>query len=217
MARSDERMSDGAGPSLVQIWGFFFLLLGPIKVIGPFMRMTGEVTPAERRGIALKATLFAGCIVVLAGTFGVQLLRTYDIPRPVLALTGGLVLFLVALQALLEQFNPRPAPAAPAPPVERMPATPLAYPIIVTPSGIAAVIIYMSLAEGIGGKGVILALLLAIMLLDLLAMLYARTILQWLGMPLLVLGTVLGVVQAALGLNIMLLTLRTLGVIGGAR
>ena len=41
-------------------------------------------------------------------------------------------------------------------------------------------------------------------------------LLRWLGMPLLVLGTVLGVVQAALGLNIMLNALRILGVIAAA-
>ena len=90
---------------------------------------------------------------------------------------------------------------------------PLAYPIIVTPSGIAAVIICMTLAPGWPGKGAIVGLLLALMLLNLLAMLFASAVLRWLGMPLLVLGTVLGVVQAALGLNIMLNALRTLGVI----
>jgi multiple antibiotic resistance protein len=65
-------------------------------------------------------------------------------------------------------------------------------------------------------KGVIVGLLLAVMLLNLLAMLFATPVLRWLGMPLMVLGTVLGVVQAALGLNIMLVTLRALGVIAGA-
>jgi len=134
----------------------------------------------------------------------------------VLALTGGLVLFLVALQGLLESFNPRPREARATTPAMHLAATPLAYPIIVTPSGVAAVIIYMTLAQGLMAKGVIVGLLLAVMLLNLLAMLFATPVLRWLGMPLMVLGTVLGVVQAALGLNIMLVTLRALGVIAGA-
>jgi len=206
---------DGA-PSLVQIWGFFFLLLGPIKILGPFHRMTAGAEPALRRTLAIRGFVFATCIVLLAGTMGVQALRNYAVPPPVLALTGGLVLFLVALQGLLESFNPRPRAAPTEPPELRLAATPLAYPIIVTPSGIAAVIIYMTLAPGWADKGAIVGLLLVIMLLNLVAMLFAATVLRWLGMPLMVLGTVLGVVQAALGLNIMLMSLRALGVIAVA-
>ena len=199
--------------SLMQVWGFFFLLLGPIKILGPFHRMTESADPALRRKLAVRGFLFATCIVLLAGTMGVQALRNYAVPPLVLALTGGLVLFLVALQGLLESFNPRPRAAPAEPPSLQAAAMPLAYPIIVTPSGIAAVIIYMTLAPGWPGKGAIVGLLLALMLLNLLAMLFASAVLRWLGMPLLVLGTVLGVVQVALGLNIMLNALRTLGVI----
>ncbi|WP_431268492.1 MarC family protein [Dankookia sp. P2] len=208
-------MGGGATPSLVQVWGFFFLLLGPIKILGPFHRMTADAEPALRRKLAVRGALFATCIVLLAGTLGVQALRNYAVPPPVLALTGGLVLFLVALQGLLESFNPRPRVAA-EPPSLQAAAMPLAYPIIVTPSGIAAVIIYMTLAPGWPDKGAIVGLLLAIMLMNLIAMLFASAVLRWLGMPLLVLGTVLGVVQAALGLNIMLNALRILGVIAAA-
>ena len=71
----------------------------------------------------------------------------------------------------------------------------------------------MTLAPGWPDKGAIVGLLLALMVLNLLAMLFARPLLRWLGMPLMVFGTVLGVVQAALGLNVMLASLRGLGVI----
>jgi multiple antibiotic resistance protein len=207
-------MAGNATPSLVQVWGFFFLLLGPIKIIAPFARMTEGADATFRRRLALRAFLFSTCIVLLAGTMGVQALRNYAVPPLVLALTGGLVLFLVALQGLLAHFNPRPPRAAPeVPPNLQVAAMPLAYPIIVTPSGVAAVIIYMTLAQDLAGKGAIVGLLLALMVLNLLAMLFARPLLRWLGMPLMVFGTVLGVVQAALGLNVMLASLRGLGVI----
>ena len=67
----------------------------------------------------------------------------------------------------------------------------------------------MTLAPGWTDKGAIVGLLLAIMLLNLVAMLFASAVPRWLGMPLLVL--VLGVVQAALGLNMMPNALRCLG------
>ena len=65
----------------------------------------------------------------------------------------------------------------------------------------------MTLAPGWPDKGAIVGLLLAIMLLNLVAMLFASAVPRWLGMPLLVLG----VVQAALGLNMMPNALRCLG------
>jgi hypothetical protein len=42
--------------------------------------------------------------------------------------------------------------------------------------------------------------------------LYARAILKWLTLPLYILGVVLGVVQVALGLNIILVNLSRIGV-----
>jgi multiple antibiotic resistance protein len=199
-------------PDLAQIWGFFFLLLGPIKIIAPFVRLTEERDDAFRRRLAVRAFLFSTAIVLLAATIGVRALRTYDIPPTVLALTGGLILFLVALQGLMEQFTLRPRPPA-APVSLASAATPLAFPLIVTPSGVAAVIIYMTLAADLVAKGLIVLLLLAVMLLDLLAMLFARGVLRYLGMPLMVLGTVLSVVQVALGLKIILVMLDRLGIV----
>src|SRR3954453_23018445 len=116
-------MGSHGTPSLMQVWGFFFLLLGPIKILGPFHRMTAEAEPALRRKLAFRGFIFATCIVLLAGTMGVEALHNYAVPPPVLALTGGLVLFLVALQGLLESFNPRPRPGSrrtlPPPPRHR--------------------------------------------------------------------------------------------------
>ena len=82
-------MGGGATPSLLQVWGFFFLLLGPIKILGPFHRMTESADPALRRKLAVRGFLFATCIVLLAGTMGVEALRNYNVQPPVLALTGG--------------------------------------------------------------------------------------------------------------------------------
>jgi multiple antibiotic resistance protein len=55
-------------------------------------------------------------------------------------------------------------------------------------------------------------LLLVILVLDLIAMLYARATLKWLALPLYILGVVLGVIQVALGLNLILVNLSRIGV-----
>ena len=51
------------------------------------------------------------------------------------------------------------------------------------------------------------------MLLNLVAMLFARPILEYLGMPLQIVGIVLGIIQVALGLQVIVIGLRGLGVV----
>ena len=127
---------------------------------------------------------------------------------PVLAITGGLILFLAALDTVMQQFRgPAGADAQDMPLSLSLAVSPLAFPTIVTPSGIAAVIIFVTLSPDLAGKLTIGLLLLVILLLDLIAMWYARAILKWLALPLYILGAVLGVIQVALGLNIMLVNL----------
>jgi len=131
-----------------------------------------------------------------------------------LALTGGLVLFLVALQTLLEQFKRPEAPRGdPTPPSLAMASSPLAFPIIVTPYGIAAMIIFVALVEGDPAAQLTIAGLVALILaMNWMAMLYAHAILKYAGTALQVFAVVLGVTQVALGLMIILQSLSGLGV-----
>lgn len=196
-----------------RIFALLFLMIGPLKILGPFVAMTRDTEPAFRRQLATRAILFSAAALVLAGSVGHQMLRNLDIPIPILALTGGLVLFLVALQTLLEQFRRPDAPRGEAPrPDLAMAINPLAFPTIVTPYGIAAVIIFVSLAEGDHAAQLVIAGLVAvILLLDWLAMLAAHAILRRAGTALQILAVVLGVTQVALGLLIMLKALSATG------
>jgi multiple antibiotic resistance protein len=91
-----------------------------------------------------------------------------------------------------------------------MAMAPLAFPTIVTPYGISTLIVFLALSPDIQGQLIIGAILLAIMLLNLMAMLLARPILRFLGVFLQILGAVLGVVQVSLGLQIINSSLRML-------
>lgn len=192
---------------------FFFLLLGPIKIVGPFVKLTAGAEPRFCRQLAVRGILLAAGALAVATLLGDETLNKFRIQVPVLAVTGGLILFLAALDTVMRQFHGPPASDAQDMPLSlSLAASPLAFPIIVTPSGIAAVIVFVTLSPDWAGKLTISLLLLAILLLDLIAMLYARTIVKWLALPLYVLGAVLGVIQVALGLNIILVNLSRIGV-----
>ncbi len=192
---------------------FFFLLLGPIKIVGPFVKLTRGAEPRLCRQLALRGIVLSAGALAVAAILGETFLDRFRISVPVLAMTGGLILFLAALDTILRQFRgPAGADGEEMPPSLSRAASPLAFPVIVTPSGIAAVIIFVTLSPDLAGKATIGLLLLVILVLDLLAMWYAQVILKWLALPLYILGAVLGIIQVALGLNIMLINLSRIGV-----
>jgi multiple antibiotic resistance protein len=197
-----------------KIFALLFLMIGPMKILAPFVMMTRGTDAHFRRQLATRAILFSAAALTVAGLLGQRMLRNFDIPLQMLALTGGLVLFLVALQTLLEQFKRPEAPRGdPTPPSLAMASSPLAFPIIVTPYGIAAMIIFVALVEGDPAAQLTIAGLVALILaMNWMAMLYAHAILKYAGTALQVFAVVLGVTQVALGLMIILQSLSGLGV-----
>jgi len=79
---------------------------------------------------------------------------------------------------------------------------PLAFPTIVTPYGIAAVIVFLALTPELKGRLLIGVVVLGIMILNLVIMLVSKYIFKFLALVLPVLAAILGVVQVALGLQI---------------
>jgi len=197
--------------SSAEIFALLFLMLGPFKIIGPFLKITQTSDTAIVRRTALQATAFAGTALFLAAVLGDHFLVRYDIPLPVLALSGGIILFLVALQKILEPTDETTTAAPPAASV-RAAMMPLAFPTIATPYGIAALIVFVSMAPDVQAVAVIGGIVLVIMLLNLMVMLTARSYQTTLSVALPVLGAVLGVVQVALGLKIIDNSLRVIGV-----
>src|SRR5436853_107063 len=90
---------------------------------------------------------------------------------------------------------------------------PLAFPTIVTPYGLATFLVLMTTMQTIREQGVILSLTGAILLLNWVAMIFARPILRLLTIPLELLSWVLGVLQVALGLDLIYIALVSLRVI----
>ncbi len=214
LAAQDSATADGSAlhsATLGEMFTFFFLMLGPIKILGPFVQMTRGGDAAFARKLAIRGFLFSCAALAVAALIGENSIRKYHIHIAVLAIAAGVILFLVALQTVLHQFDHTQVAHVEYQPNLRLAVSPLAFPTIVTPYGVAAVIIFMSLTPDIGTRGEIFAALLGLMVLNLIAMLFAKPILKYAGMPLQLLGTVLGIIQVALGLQIIIAGMRALG------
>ena len=145
-----------------------------------------------------------------------------------LFITAGLLLFLVGLRFGRAQYQPRELQAeAPRvdttsePRVSALAFSPLAFPTIVTPYGIAVLVLALTLTPDETLSDLqILAVAVSVLAADLLAMLAAERILK---MPLVaaalgIVGSVMAVLQIALGVQAVIIGLRLLGVeaAGGA-
>ena len=200
---------------LIYVLTFMFLMLGPFKIIGPFAKLTKGADAALTRQIAVQAILFSSIALLVAAFTGQYILTRYSIPLPILALAAGIILFLVALQNTLQQFVPpthhSELAAAPTPTLKQ--ALTIAFPTIVTPYGIAAVIVFLAFSQDLQGRLAIGAGVLVIMLLNLIVMLNVKRIgLVW-SITLAILGAVISIIQVALGLQIINNSLRALGVL----
>ena len=186
-----------------QIITFLFLMLGPFKIIAPFAKITLKADPSLTKKIAFRSILYSSIALLLAGSLGETILSKYGIPIPILAMAGGIVIFIVALLDIIKQFSPPevhdPNPITPS---LNMAISPLAFPTIVTPYGIATIIVFLSMFPDPKSQLIIAAIIVGIMLLNLVTMLATKRIFKYLRIVLPILGAVLGIVQVALGLLI---------------
>jgi multiple antibiotic resistance protein len=178
-------------------------MLGPFKIVVPFAKITRNATPAFARNIAIRATIYSTLALLIAGLLGEKILSNYGIPMPILALSAGIILFLVALLNTIKQFEPHAADMQfEENPTLNMAMNPLAFPSIVTPYGLAAVIVFLSIAPDMNSKLTVAGVVLGIMVLNLIIMLLTRYIFKPLALILGLLGAILGVIQVALGLMV---------------
>ena len=196
--------------SLGAAFTFLFVTLGPLNVISPFAAMTNGRDVAFKRRLAFRAVLIAAIALVVAATVGVKTLQSWGISVGILLLAGGVILFLVALQQVLAGYNPHgpqaqgtPAAAVPAPSEFELALSPLAFPTIITPYGLALLILLFTLYPLGSGGWWILATAAFVLALDLLAMLCADLItsIPFSKAGLDILGAVMGVLLVALGIQ----------------
>lgn len=157
-----------------------FVIIDPIGLSPMFVALTKGEDAATRRGIAMRATLIAGVLLVLFGLFGEAVLGFAGISMPAFRIAGGILLFLTALDMLFERRSKRrkgQASAANDPSV-----FPLATPLIAGPGSIATMILLTGEAGGDWAViGMVMLVLVAVLALVLLAFLSAGLLERALG------------------------------------
>lgn len=207
---ADVRAS-GLAPDAASFWSFgvaftfLFVTIGPLNVIGPFTAMTNGQNVAFKRRLALKSFFISVIALVVAATIGAVTLKAWGVSVGALLLAAGAILFLVALRPVLAGYNsPSPQASTTLPSSEsELAFWPLAFPTIVTPYGLALLILLFALHPLGSGGWQIPAAAGIVLTLDLAAMLCADRIakIPFSKAGLDMLGAVMGVLLVALGVQ----------------
>ena len=196
------------------VFTVLFVTLGPLKMLGPIAQLAHDIDESMLRKVAFNAFAIALVAVVIGGFAGQVLLQNWNVPIADMELAGGIIFLLVGLRVVLEQYQPAHAAAAPLPPSPLGAAMRIAFPLIVTPYGIAALIVLLANSHDASRTTSILLILVGVMILNLLALLFVRRIMAGVTLiALQILGAVLGVLQVALAVEMILRGLQRLGVL----
>lgn len=198
-----------------QIFIVLVVTLGPLKILGPFVQQTRDLDGPALRRLELRVFILSVVSVLVAALLGSALLVKWGISLAALLIAIGIIFFLVALRMVLAQYGDRPDPAPPLPEDPWAAALRLTFPTVVTPYGLAAVIALLAATDDPMRSRMILLLALAVMVLNYVFMLFARKIMRGVALLILqILGSVLGVLQVALSVQIVIWALAELGVLG---
>jgi multiple antibiotic resistance protein len=182
-----------------------FALLDPIGNVPVFAASTVGASGRERAQIALYISLFAAGFLIFFYFSGLSLLAFFGISMPAFRIAGGILLLLLGLKMVGDDFTAGFADAAEGPSdgrtfvrrrIEQM-IVPFAMPLLIGPGAISTVIIYASQAREYGIEGAALGV-------GVIAAVSAATLLSFLATP--ILGRILG----KIGLSIIV---RVLGLI----
>lgn len=84
----------------------FFAVIDPIGTVPVFMAVTSHFDERTKRGIAVKAVLVAGGILLFFVVAGEIILDAMAVPLSAFQIAGGIVLFLFALSMIFGESKP---------------------------------------------------------------------------------------------------------------
>ena len=178
----------------------FLVIIDPPGCAPIFASLTTGTSAAHRRKMAIRSALIAWCILLFFALLGEALLSTLGITLAAFRLAGGIMLFIIALEMVIEKRTQRREERAQqVEAAEDISVFPMAIPMIAGPGSIATAMLLTSRAQGLAESLVVLGAMTLVILITLAALLTAGPIMRLVGAKLEAMITrILGVILAAL-------------------
>jgi multiple antibiotic resistance protein len=171
--------------------------------------------------MAIRGTLIAGIILLGFALLGEYLLTGLGISLAALRISGGILLLLIGIDKVFARASngasTSKAEQQEAEIKEDISVFPLATPLVAGPGAMGATILLMTDVKGnLSHQAAVIGAMLAILLLTLLALLFASKLQKLLGVTgMHVVGRIMGVLLAALAVQFILNGIVQSGIIGG--
>lgn len=200
---------------LIDVFLVLFIGMGPVKALLIYIGTTQGVSREVQRKVAQKAVITALVVALLLLVAGVVFMRLLHFSTGALTIAGGLILLILALNIVL---SPVEKEEHTSPPSEAhllsMAIYPLGIPLILNPVGIVALTVFSAETTDLLQLGLIAVLVLLVAVIDYGILLVSHRLDNFLTHErILVLEKLLGILLAALAVQMILNGLSMLGII----
>lgn len=141
---------------LLTTFATLIVILDPMGLMPVFLALTSKFSPKAQRKAAVQASLVSFGVILAFAFLGQQILRALQISMESLKLSGGVLLFLVAMELLTSSDMDQPDTGDDA---VNVALVPLGIPLLAGPGAIVAVMVSMAQAHTTGS---IVAVVLAV-------------------------------------------------------
>lgn len=132
---------------LLTTFATLIVILDPMGLMPVFLGLTSKLSRAAQRKAAFQASLVSFGVILAFAFLGQQILRALHISMESLKLSGGVLLFLVAMELLTSSDMDQPDTGDDA---VNVALVPLGIPLLAGPGAIVAVMVSMAQAHTVG-------------------------------------------------------------------
>ena len=132
---------------LLTTFATLIVILDPMGLMPVFLGLTSKLSRTAQRKAAFQASLVSFGVILTFAFLGQQILRALHISMESLKLSGGVLLFLVAMELLTSSDMEQPDTGDDA---VNVALVPLGIPLLAGPGAIVAVMVSMAQAQTVG-------------------------------------------------------------------
>jgi len=193
--------------------------IGPLKVTIVCASLTADASPEFLKRVAFRSVLIALIVCIVFAVFGEAILRLFKVSIPAFQIGGGIIVLLFSLDMVMgskqaDKHRAGGPEKTNAEPSLDIAAYPLAIPLMASVSGLVAIVSLLAQRDDVGALLFLTGVIVAIMAINYVCLLYCRYIVRAVGPAALqVVGKMMGVILAALAVELMLMGLIGLGLI----
>jgi len=196
-----------------------FAAIGPVKVTIVCATLTADASPEFLRRVALRSVVIASIVCMAFALFGEAILRLFKVSIPAFQIAGGILVLLFSIEMVTgskrgsddDGEGPDQQNAEPSLDIATYP---LAIPLMASVSGLVAIVSVLAQRNDLAAVLFLTSVIAAIMVINYICLRACQSIVRILGPAALqVVGKVMGVIMAALAVELVLMGLVSLGIV----